>query len=868
MAKATFAFSNFTAGRLSKRLGGRTDLSKYYNGCSELENFIVHAHGGVSRRPGTRFIAEVKNSSASTRLIRFQFSVEQAYVLEFGNNYFRVFKDGGQITTGSPAAPVEVTTTYTTAQLFDLKFAQSADVMYVVHQDHPVRKISRTSDTAWTIADVEFKRGPFMDTNSTTTTLTANARTGSSITITASAVTGINNDTGFQSTDVGRYLKLHHGYAEITAVGSTTSVTATALENDDFIAELEPSYTSNTISFKEGDPDATGLEHNDRILDSDKQFLKQGFKDGMEITISGTTSNNKDVLIVKVTEDTLVISPSDDLADEAADTGHTLAGKLVADDKFALGAFSTTTGFPSCVAFYEERLTFAATTAQPQTLFFSVGGSFEDFAAGDKDDSALTYTIGSNEINVIRYLSSSRSLLVGTQASEFAVRASGTDEPITPTNAQIKQQSAHGSSDVEPVKVGHTVLFVQRAGRKVRELTYNFNSDTYIAPDMSILAEDITETGIVDMTYQQEPDSVVWCALTDGSMACMTYQREEKVVGWHKHKIGGISGNCTVTVTDFANIAVGTKLTLTKSDGTTVTFTSEAAGSSAPSSSLGFRPNSSNNTTADNIQAAINAHSDFTVANPAANTLTIYETTRAGAGFLSITSTDEVRLAVTDQSHALVESVVSIPSATEDEVYMIVQRTINGATKRYVEYLKNFDFGTDVSDAFFTDCGLSYSGSAATSLSGLSHLEGEPVVILEEGSTHPDRQVSSGAITLSRATTKAHVGLKNESTLTTMRLEAGSTDGTAQGKIKRIDEVTVRFFRTVNAQVGGDTSTLDRIPFRSGADAMDVAIPLFDGDKEIEFPSGFDQDSFVVVRQDLPLPMTVIAAFARVQTFD
>ena len=867
MAKATYAFSNFPAGRLSKRLGGRTDLSKYYNGCSELENFIVHSHGGVSRRPGTRFIAEVKSSSASTRLVKFQFSITQSYVLEFGNNYFRVYKDGGQITSGSPAAAVEVTTTYTTAERFDLKCAQSADVMYVVHNSHPVRKISRTSDTSWTIADVDFKRGPFQDTNATTTTLTADARTGSSITISASAVTGINDGDGFQSTDVGRLVKLHHGFAKITAVTNTTTVTATAQENEDNIAELEPEYVSNTISFSEGDPDSTGLEHNDRIVDSDKQFLAQGFKDGMTITISGTTSNNKDVLIVKVTEDTLVISPSDDLVTEAGDSGHTLQGKLVADDKFALGAFSSTTGFPACVAFYEERLTFAATTAQPQTLFFSVGGSFEDFLSGDKDDSALIYTIGSNEINVIRYLSSSRSLLVGTQASEFAVRASGTDEPITPTNAQIKQQSAHGSSEVEPVKVGHTVLFIQRAGRKVRELTYNFNSDTYIAPDMTILAEDITETGIVDMTYQQEPDSVVWCALTDGSMACMTYQREEKVVGWHRHKIGGISGNCTITITDYENIATGAKLEFTKSDGTTVTIECQGAGTGTPDANKFFH-DSSNNVTADNLQAAINDLSDFTVANPAANVVTVYETTRAGAGFLSVTSTDEVRMTTTDQSHALVESVVSVPSATEDEVYMIVQRTIDGATKRYVEYMKNFDFGTDVSDAFFTDSGLSYSGSAATTLSGLTHLEGEPVVILEEGSTHPDRQVSSGAITLSRSTTKAHIGLKNESTLTTMRLEAGSTDGTAQGKIKRIAAVTVRFFRTVNALVGGDVGTLDRIPFRSGADAMDTAIPLFDGDKEIEFPTGFDQDAFVVVRQDLPLPMTVIACFARVQTFD
>jgi hypothetical protein len=127
---------------------------------------------------------------------------------------------------------------------------------------------------------------------------------------------------------------------------------------------------------------------------------------------------------------------------------------------------------------------------------------------------------------------------------------------------------------------------------------------------------------------------------------------------------------------------------------------------------------------------------------------------------------------------------------------------------------------------------------------------------------------SSGSVTLDRATTKAHAGLPYHSTLKTMRLEAGSTDGTAQGKVKRIDEVTVRLFRTVNALVGGDTATLDRIAFRSGAMAMDVAIPLFTGDKTIELPTGFDQDGFVVIRQDLALPMSVLAIFARVTTFD
>ncbi len=871
MAKATFAFSNWTAGVLSPRLGGRTDLSKYYNGCATLENFVVHPHGGATRRPGTRFVAEVKSSAAQCRLIPFQFNVEQAYILEFGNNYFRVYKDGGQVTSGSPATAVEVTTTYTTAQLSELKFAQSADVMYVCHPSHPVRKISRTSHTAWSIADVDFTRGPFLDQNTTTTTLLATGLTGS-VTINASAVTGINGGDGFTSAgDVGRLIKLHHGYAKITAVNSTTQVVAATQDNDDFIAELAPSYASDTISFSEGDPSSTALEHNDRIIDSDKKFLEQGFKTGMKITVTGasTSANNGTYLLVKVTEDTLLLAPSDDLVNEAASATITIAGTLEAHTGWSLGAFSPETGYPAAIAFYEQRLVLAGTSSQPQTLFFSVGGDFENFQDGTDPDSALIYTIGSNQVNIVRYLSSSRTLLCGTSGGEHAVRAGVADEALTPTNAQIKQQSVYGSADLQPVQVGNASLFLHRALRKIRELVYNYDTDSYVAPDLTILAEHVTETGLTEMAYQQEPDSVVWCVRTDGRLAAMTYRREEKVVAWHTHAIGGVSGSCTVTVTDFNNIAVGTKLKFTKSDGTTVTFTSEAVGSSDPDdTSLGWRPNTSNDVTADNIFTRVNAHADFTVANPAANVVTITETTRAGVGYLSVESTDDIRLATTNESVAKVESVATIPGSNEDEVWLIVNRMINGATKRYVEQIKNFDFGDDIEDAFYVDSGLSYDGSAATSLSGLTHLEGENVSIITNGANHSSKVVSSAAVSLDLSATKAHVGLPYHSTLQTMRLEAGSNDGTAQGKIKRIDEVTIRLYRTVNALVGGDVATLDRIPFRSGADAMDTAIPLFTGDKEIELPTGFDQDGFVVVRQDLPLPMSLLAIFARVTTFD
>ena len=223
---------------------------------------------------------------------------------------------------------------------------------------------------------------------------------------------------------------------------------------------------------------------------------------------------------------------------------------------------------------------------------------------------------------------------------------------------------------------------------------------------------------------------------------------------------------------------------------------------------------------------------------------------------------------MTSQSHALVESIVTLPGTNEDELWMTVQRTINGATKRTIEYIKNFDFGDDVEDAFFVDSGLTYTGSSATTLSGLSHLEAENVAINGNGAMQTSKTVSSAAISLDEAVTKAHIGINYTSTLKTMRIEAGATDGTAQGKIKRIDDVNLRLYRSVNANVGPDITSLDRIPFRSGADLMDKAIGLFTGDKEIEMPSGYDQDGYVVVTQDLPLPMTLLAIFARVQTYD
>ena len=671
MPRTTLALTSFVSGEFSPKMDGRTDFEKYSSGAKTLENFLVHPQGAATRRVGTQFIAEVKSSAAKTRLIPFEFSTTQTYILEFGNNYIRFFKDKGQILSGGSA--YEISSPYLTAELFDIKFAQSADVMYITHPNHEVMKLSRTGHTAWILTEVEFTDGPYLATNTTTTTLTpASASVGTGVNITASAVTGINGGAGFQTTDVGRIISFNSGKAKITSRTSTTVVVCT-------------------------------------------------------ITTAFTNTN--------------------------------------ATAAFNLGAFSDTTGHPSCVSFFEQRLVFAGTLDEPQTLFFSKAGDYENMTTGTNADDAMVYTIASNQVNAIRYMKAVRTLVVGTTGGEFTVSADGTDASITPTNITIKRQSSFGSANVDAIPAGNAILFLQKAKRKIRELQYNFDSDGYQAPDLTILNETVTDTGINEMSYQQEPGSNIWCVRDDGVLACLTYQRSENVIAWSRHIFGGEFGS----------------------------------------------------------------------------------------------------------GRAVCESIASISGTlTEDEVWVIVKRTINGATKRYVECFSDFDFDeTDANDFKFLDSHLSYSGSATTTLSGLAHLEGQTVSILADGAAHANKTVSSGAITLDRSVTKACVGLSYDSILQTMRIEGGAAEGTSQGKTKRISKVVLRLFETVGVKVGPSLTNLELIPFRTTSSLLSNPVDtLLSGDKEIEFNDDYNSDGFIFIKQDQPLPCSILAIYPTLVTSD
>ena len=666
MARSAPAFSSFTAGEISPRLEGRTNIEKYQEGLTELTNMVVMPHGGVTRRPGTEYLGEVKSSSVKTRLIPFQFKTSDTYILEFGNQVMRVFRNDLQVLNATDKNITAITKANPGVLTSSSHGLRNGDEVYI--------------DSVGGMTEINGRN--YRVANSTTNTFTLTDLFGAAI-----------NTTNFTTyTSGGTATEIF----EVATVYTEAQLSDLRFaQSADTMYIVHPSHPVKTL---------TRTDHN-------------------AWTFANLTINEND-------------TPT----------------------------LTSTNNYPSVVSFFEQRLVFGNTNNNPQTLWFSKNGDYGNFHTGTADDDALIYTIASNQVNAIRFLSATRVLTVGTSGGEY-VLTSTNDGPVTPTTTLIRKYSNYGTAQVEPVQVADVTLFVQRGSRKIREFKFvgDVNTGGYSAPDMTILAEHVTEGGLDHMAYQQEPDSIVWCVRNDGTLLGMTYRREEQVVAWHKHIIGGSFGS----------------------------------------------------------------------------------------------------------GQAIVESIATLPTDTgEDELYMIVKRTINSVTKRYVEKLKLFDFGDDTTTAFFVDSGLQYSGGAINALGGLYHLEGQAIQVLVNGATHPDKSVSSGSIALNYSTVKAAVGYGFDSSMQTLRIDSGSVDGTSQGKPKRIHQITVRFFETVGAEVGNDSGEIDRIFFRDSSMSMDTAVPMFTGDKDIEFPGGFDDDDRIYIKQSQPLPLTVLAFYPRMNTFD
>jgi len=642
-------------------------------GCRTMENFYPLIYGGAERRPGTYFVGEAKDSSAKIRLVDFVYSVDQAYILEFGNQYIRFYANSGRFvsklaasistwadgttyyagdfvkgsdtdiyrclighvadaggtdaTGGDPASdgnptqwenatdtagaltsdlyPIyEIPSPYLTADLFELKFEQSADVMYIAHPSYEPRKLSRINETTFVLEEYGCKTGPFQDLNTVTTALITPSATTGTITLTASGTAKDGSAFApFQAgTDVGGFNT--NGHKPSVATGDSnagTSQTAPAITGTLFkiIQSMEESQIDEIFT-------ATGTSDSLLVYKGVKwDFVTKGTWSGIfklerayietstvwetVATVTSTFNNNEAVegeedvgdAYYRINCSDIDTGVSGDHYPEAQfsvrDTSHigiveitdvtsttvatgTVLQTLGSTDKthrWAEGYWSNYRGWPSCVAISsEERLTFAGSTSFPLTVWGSVSGDYTDMTIGTNDDDAFIFTlVGSGRQNAIRWIVSKNALVLGTYGGEHVLGASDDKEAMTPTNVNAKIQSTYGSEDIQAILVGDSILFVQRGGRRLREMHYDFEKDSMIAEDLTVFANHITENTIDEIAYQRTPDPAVLCIRGDGQVAYLSYERSQDVWSWCR-LITSTNLAGTQTASEFESVAV------------------------------------------------------------------------------------------------------------------------------------------------------------------------------------------------------------------------------------------------------------------------------------------------------------------------
>ena len=812
----------------------------------------------------------------------------------------------------------EIETDYLEPDLFSLQHAQSADVLFTVHGSYAPSKIIRHEHALWEIEDTVFDWPPFMSENSGDTTITPSAKIGT-ITLTASS-------SIFTSGMVGGYFLIKHprtdNYVEKQLTTDYSAYASTGIT--DILVDvdggyriktagtwggtvvLQRSYDGELILVLDSAPASGAWEAGDIITggtsgecciivsvkDSTHYYIKQltGSFDDNE-TLSNQTGNSRACaatypryegwsvleslqsesdqnfnstgteilgnayLRAERTVDSAGNDPTVTISVErfynygiVKITGYTsgtvvtaevirVIGSTEATKLWSEGLWSDERGWPVTTCFYESRQWYAGSYYNPLDIVGSVTNQYNNMQTGDLADDAVKYTIDSSEQNLIRWMVGEEVLLIGTSGGEWKLGSYDPSDGVSPTNPiKPRKQTTYGSKALQAIHVASAVLFVDSQGRKVRGAQYIFEQGqqgAYDAPDYTMLAEHITESGIVDMAFQQNPYPILWCVRDDGVLIGMVFEPGHKIWGWFECEIDGD-----------------------------------------------------------------------------------------------------------------VESVAVIRGTTEDEVWIIVNRTINGSTKRYVEYFKPRNWGSDQADCFFVDCGLTFDGGSAVtitgvslanpcvvtaansfsngdqvkiisvggttelnnkiftvanatttnfelkdklnsvnidstgfttytsggsaqkvenSFSGLDHLEGKEVSVLGDGSAHPNVTVSSGAITLTDYYNKVHVGLPFTSSLQPMKLNVPGSD--IRGKQKRISQIIFSFYKTLGAKFG-PTSGDETIPFRKVTDPLGSAPPLFTGEKVQTFNGGYELEGDIYVEQTQPLPMTVRSITVKTGIYD
>jgi hypothetical protein len=530
--RGTPLITAFLAGETSPLTAGRVELEGYLQACDLLQNMLVRVHGPADKRPGTRFIAEAGDGDSLVRLIEFAYSAADNYILELGDYYMRFYTAGGVVISG--ADPYEIATPWAADDLQLLKFVQSADVMYFVHPDYPPQKLSRLGATNWTLDDVAFVWGPFLDQNTDeAVTVTPSAVTGTGITLTASSAI-------FNANHVGAYWKITGDQVLSGTMDALDETVSAGIVDagENLICQLSGTWNGTVMLQRSFDDGTTWLDYVAYTVNT--SFELTGLEDNtkyrwkMVVYTSGSCEGrfnrrNKSgyVEITGYTSGTSVTA--------------TVKKRLPSTDatwKWSEGAISAHQGYPAAIAMYEQRLILADTLLRPSTIWGSCVDDYENFKTGETDSDAWIYTLAGAKVNQIVWMSPLKVLSVGTIGDEW--RFGMVDEPTTPSSVSAKKESEHGSSPIQPVIVEGAPVFVESGGRALRSVVYNLDEDIYRAPRISEHAEHLLRDGLLAVTFVQQPTPIIWAVRNDGLVISCTYSRSAKIAAFSRHDFGGV----------------------------------------------------------------------------------------------------------------------------------------------------------------------------------------------------------------------------------------------------------------------------------------------------------------------------------------
>lgn len=476
-------------------------------------------------------------------------------------------------------------------------------------------------------------------------------------------------------------------------------------------------------------------------------------------------------------------------------------------------------GFPRAVGLFQERLVFGGTTSKPTTLYFSETGIFEGMGVGSLDSDAIIVDVSSREVNQINWLSNSRDFVVGTAGSELTIAAPSASTGLSASNIEIQTRTYHGSLSQYPVNVGTETLFIQGSGRKVRTFRYDFNLDGYTGEDLNFFAEHLTEGGIKEISYTQEPDTVIYAVTNNGDLLVGTYVREQKILGWTKYTTTG----------NFENVQV-------ISNGTTDEVWVSV-----------------NRTVNSNTYRYIELFDDGTGEDRLDGYSDSYLTYSSFTAITGITKANPA--VVTSTAHGLSDGdrvkLIDVGGMTEVESmsFLVANKTANTFELTDLQ-------GNNIDSSAYT---AYTSGGEAhkliQSVTGLDHLEGETVEVKVDGSVTANLTVSSGAITLTDWNYEVTVGIPYTTTLKTLKKEFDIGRGTMQGQKSRYIRPVLRLYKSTLPLVDGNF-----MPARSGNDEMDEAVPLFSGDQEFGMLNWADSTQ-MTISVATPLPLTLSGIF-------